>query len=556
MPRLRFLKLHNSSGERSSDVFVPTTLETISEELRYFEWHKYPLSSMRLAFFAEKLIELHMPGSQVTKLWDGVQDLVNLKKIGLSKCKQLVELPDLSRAANLEQIDISYCEALRQLHPSIISIPKLELLELNYCKKLKSFKGEIRSKSLRKLNFNGCSSLEEFSVSSGQLSSLTFRSSGIRSLENELCCLTFLEELVLSNCRELTELPHNAKALSRLQRLTVSDCRSLRSSIPELPSSIRNYVSHCASLETIFSLNSGSDLRKISFLNCMRLDEESRNNIMEGVHLTIFKKILLMSLGLGDGHLWDSAVEIQSQFSCDVCYSGSKLAELFRCRTTEGASIKAKIDEPYDQLLGFYVSCAVSQEFSPYSSVYCEYDLGDGERYPLGTYYLTYYPNELRQRWGTDHICVWFHPFYTSRIKKAIETCVCSDDHGTTWNKTILFTFTAEGCASRVDDFFMKSCGVLPIYASDVLQLIPKLELELKGLHQDLDLDALKSKLIWKISNSSSDQEEEEDEKEEKKERKLPHKRYYCLPPIYAIILIFSVYKLQHTELRKKLPAQ
>ncbi|MED6180982.1 hypothetical protein PIB30_014961 [Stylosanthes scabra] len=421
---------------------------------------------MPSAFCAEKLVELHIPGSQVTRLWDGVQDLVNLKKIDLSKCKQLVELPDLSRATNLEEINISDCEVLCQLHPSILSSPALEYLMLYGCKELKSFKGEIRSKSLRRLDFDGCSSLEEFSVSSGQLTSLTFKSSGIRSLGNELCCLTSLEELALSDCRELTELPHNVKALSRLQILTVSGSSSLRS-IPELPLSIGEvHVTDCTSLETIFSLKEESFLRRISFMNCMRLDEESRNIIMEDAHLTILKKILLISAE--NSHLWDSH-EFNRRFSCDVCYPGSKVAEWFKCRTTEGASITVEIDEPYNQLLGFCVSCAVSQEFSPYYSVYCEYDLGDGEKYPLGTYYL----NELRGRWNTDHVCLWFHPFYDSRIKNNIERCVGRDDHGNTWNKTILFIFTAEGLESRMDDFFIKGCGVSPIYLSDVLHLIP-----------------------------------------------------------------------------------
>ncbi|MED6180974.1 hypothetical protein PIB30_014953 [Stylosanthes scabra] len=229
MPRLRFLKLYYSTSgdERSSNVTVPTTLEKFCDELRYLEWSGYPLSYLPSPFCAEKLVELHMPNSQVTKLWDGVQDLVNLKKIDLSKCKQLVELPDLSSATNLERIDISDCEVLCQLHPSIISIPALKILILNGCKELKSFKGKIRSKSLEVLYFGGCSSLEEFSVSSGQLSSLDLSSTRIRILGNELCSLTCLEKLFLVNCRELTELPHNMKALSRLQTLKISYCSSL-----------------------------------------------------------------------------------------------------------------------------------------------------------------------------------------------------------------------------------------------------------------------------------------------------------------------------------------
>ena len=73
MPNLRFLKLYTSSHQRSSNVYVPTTLESFSDELRYLEWSGYPLKSLPSTFCAEKLVELRMPYSQVTKLWDGVQ---------------------------------------------------------------------------------------------------------------------------------------------------------------------------------------------------------------------------------------------------------------------------------------------------------------------------------------------------------------------------------------------------------------------------------------------------------------------------------------------------
>ncbi|MED6136418.1 hypothetical protein PIB30_055965 [Stylosanthes scabra] len=460
MPRLRFLKLYSRWGERSWNVIVPMTLEKFSDELRYLAWPRYPLSYLPSPFCAEKLVELHMPDSQVTKLWDGVQDLVNLKIINLWKCKQLVELPDLSKATNLELIDISDCEALCELHPSIISSPALKNLILDGCKELKSVKGEIRSKSLKVLYFGGCSSLEEYSVSSDQLSSLDLNSSRIRILGNELCSLTCLQNLELFDCRELSELPHNMKALSRLQTLNVSGCRSLRS-IPELPlSTMRVCAANCTSLETIFSLKAVFCLRWIFFKNCKRLDEESLNSIMEDAHDTILRKILLMQAE--NDNYWDSN-DIEKRFSCDVCYPGSKVPEWFRCRTTEGASVTVKIDKPCSQLLGFCVSCVVSQGFSSYS-VYCGYDLGDGEKYILGSYYLG-------NRWNSDHVFLWFHPFYTSRIMSSIERCLGSrDDHATTWNKTILFTFTAdEELTSRQQDFFIKGCGVLPIYASDVL---------------------------------------------------------------------------------------
>ncbi|MED6180975.1 hypothetical protein PIB30_014954 [Stylosanthes scabra] len=211
-----------------------------------------------------------------------------------------------------------------------------------------------------------------------------------------------------------------------------------------------------------------------------------------------------------NGNLLGDSNDIQNRFNLNVCYPGSKVPEWFRCRTTKGASIKVEIDKPYSQLLGFCVSCAVSQVFCPYYRVHCEYDLGDGEKYLLGIYYLS----NLGELWNMDHVCLWFCPFYNCRIIRAIERCLGSDDdHGTTtWNKTISFTFIAEGTTSRQEDFFIKGCGVLPIYASDVLHLIPELEsaFNLNPSHnsmvwnglQDLDLHALKSNMVHKIEEN------------------------------------------------------
>ncbi|MED6207173.1 hypothetical protein PIB30_033367 [Stylosanthes scabra] len=512
MPRLRFLKLYSSSDQRSSNVFVPTTLETFGDELRYFEWHEYPLSSMPSAFCAEMLVEFRMPGSKVSKLWDGVQDLVNLKIIDLWGCKQLAELPDLSKATNLEKIDISYCEDLCKLHPSILSIPKLKKLSLFSCKELKSFEGEIHSKSLKVLDFEGCSRLKEFSVSSGKLHSLLFSYSRIRSLPNGLCFFKCLEVLEFYKCRELIELPDNIKALSRLEILRVIGCNSLRS-IPELPPSIKDlYADECTSLETIFSLKEVFSLnrRRISFGNCMRLDEESLNDIMEDTCFTIFTNILLTA-----AQTYNLSRDSYDHYlRCHAFYPGSNVAEWLRCQTAEGASKTVEIDQPYQHLLGFCFCCVLSPMFSPYDYIHCECRVGNRAKYTYGIYEL----NSEVERFSSDHVFLWFHPDHNRDILRAVKRGIVHHDDGITCNQTISFTFFVEGFSS-VEDILIKGCGVFPIYASDVLHLIPKLELELKGLHPDLDLDTLESNLIQKINeksillelDSSSDQEGEEE---------------------------------------------
>ncbi|XP_057741277.1 putative disease resistance protein At4g11170 [Arachis stenosperma] len=216
MPNIRFLKFYYSWRlKKSASVYVSSTLESFPNELRYLDWSGCPVKSLPPTFCAEKLIELCMPCSQVTKLWDGVQDLVNLKRINLRGCKQLVELPDFTQASNLEKVYLDDCARLRQLHPSILSIHKLETLSVYNCEELKSLKGKVHLKSLKTLGVRYCSSLKEFSVSSEELTSLSFDGTIIDTLHSSVGRLSKLVECDLSNVR-LETLPNELCLLTSL----------------------------------------------------------------------------------------------------------------------------------------------------------------------------------------------------------------------------------------------------------------------------------------------------------------------------------------------------
>jgi hypothetical protein len=91
-----------------------------------------------------------------------LQNLVNLTSIVLAYSKDLIEIPNLSRATNLQLVNLGGCESLCLFHPSVLSLPRLTDLDLRGCIKLKSLKTNIHSKSLCVLFLNGCSSLTEF----------------------------------------------------------------------------------------------------------------------------------------------------------------------------------------------------------------------------------------------------------------------------------------------------------------------------------------------------------------------------------------------------------
>lgn len=71
MPNLRLLAFRNKKG--INFVYLPSGLECLPENLRYFEWGGYPLKSLPSTSLPKKLVELRLRDSKVEKLWNGVQ---------------------------------------------------------------------------------------------------------------------------------------------------------------------------------------------------------------------------------------------------------------------------------------------------------------------------------------------------------------------------------------------------------------------------------------------------------------------------------------------------
>ncbi|KAF2283127.1 hypothetical protein GH714_043457 [Hevea brasiliensis] len=96
-----------------NNVHFPKDLASLPKELRYLQWHFYPLDCLPSQFHTEKLVELNMSGSHVSRLWNGVQqNLANLKAIKLCYCTHLIEMPNVTGAKNLETIDCRGCISL------------------------------------------------------------------------------------------------------------------------------------------------------------------------------------------------------------------------------------------------------------------------------------------------------------------------------------------------------------------------------------------------------------------------------------------------------------
>ncbi|TKY51892.1 Disease resistance protein RML1B [Spatholobus suberectus] len=224
MTNLRILKLYIPSGERSGNVHYSGVLSKLSCKLRYLEWSGCHLKSLPATFCAKMLVEICMPHSHITELWQGVQDVVNLVRIDLSECKHLKKLPDLSKASKLKWVNLSGCGGLCGVNSSVFSFDTLETLILDGCKKVKSLKSEKHLTSLKMISVNGCTSLREFSVSSDSITSLDLSSTGIEMLDSSIGLLRSLESLNVQGLGH-GNLPIELFSLKDLEELRICNCR-------------------------------------------------------------------------------------------------------------------------------------------------------------------------------------------------------------------------------------------------------------------------------------------------------------------------------------------
>ncbi|XP_027348144.1 TMV resistance protein N-like [Abrus precatorius] len=225
MSKLRFVKFCSSYGY--SSLHLPSMdVELFADGLKYVQWDGFRSKSLSLMFCPEKLVELSMRGSHLEKLWDGVQNLGNLKRIILSGSKSLVELPDLSLSLNLEEVDLFRCVSLRNVHPSILSLHSLVSLNLYGCKKLKSLESESHLQSLKFLKLDGCSSLKKFSVSSEEMRRLQLQGTRVKMLSSSIGRFRKLECLILEGLR-VKNLPRELSCLRNLKELRILDACKL-----------------------------------------------------------------------------------------------------------------------------------------------------------------------------------------------------------------------------------------------------------------------------------------------------------------------------------------
>nr|AXU93590.1 RPP4/RPP5-like protein [Arabidopsis thaliana] len=298
---------------------LPQSLVYLPLKLRLLEWYGCPLKSLPSTFKAEYLVELTMQDSELEKLWDGTQPLGSLKKMDLLCSKNLKEIPDLSNARNLEELDLEGCESLVTFPSSMQNAIKLIYLDISDCKKLESFPTDLNLESLEYLNLTGCPNLRNFPAIKMGCSDVDFPEgrneivvedcfwnknlpAGLDYLDCLMRCmpcefrpeqLTFLnvsgykleklwegiqslgslEGMDLSESENLTEIPDLSKA-TKLESLILNNCKSLvtlPSTIGNLHRLVRLEMKECTGLEVLPTDVNLSSLEMLDLSGCSSL---------------------------------------------------------------------------------------------------------------------------------------------------------------------------------------------------------------------------------------------------------------------------------------------
>ncbi|XP_056857437.1 disease resistance protein TAO1-like [Raphanus sativus] len=225
-------------------------------------------------FHPEFLVELCMSNSHLHYLWNGIQPLRILKKMDLSRCQYLMEVPDLLKATNFEELNLFYCQSLTEVTPSIKNLQKLYCLYLTNCIKLEKIPSGIALQSLETVGMNGCSSVMHFPEFSWKTKRLYMSSTKIEELPSSISRLSSLVELDMSDCQSIRTLPSSVRHLVTLKSMNLDGCKHLEN----LPDSLQSLTS-LETLEVSGCLNMNEFPLVAKNIEVLRISETSVKEI-------------------------------------------------------------------------------------------------------------------------------------------------------------------------------------------------------------------------------------------------------------------------------------
>ncbi|CAL2278869.1 unnamed protein product [Prunus armeniaca] len=338
------------------------------------------------------------------------------------------ELPaSIAYLISLEFLDISRCENLTNLPPSIYELEQLNYIFLQRSRKLVTFPNKMKSEVLGSAVSHTLAlpSLEEFSLEGSNLSEFNF----LRTLD----CVSTLSVLDLKQCDFLISIPKCITKFVNLLELYLHGCKSLRD-IPELPPKIVKLdASDCESLERFSSLSNilkgKKDSQMIKFVdlcNCQRLcgnlarDLTKKQNILAKEQITLFDH-LLSSQQLGFQVLFPASFEaLSTLFGChkgvkerdEQCEFLIEIPPDFKCQN-QGLALYAAVEslKINDEDHGFITFISVNQPgVEPYSIRFSHRSRKIGS----GHVWLCYIP--FREMFYRDDQITWPQSPFACRV--------------------------------------------------------------------------------------------------------------------------------------------
>ncbi|XP_023642837.1 disease resistance protein TAO1 [Capsella rubella] len=250
MSNLQFLRLCHKR------LYLPEGLNYLSPKLRILHWDYSPMKCFPSKFSPKFLVKIILKYSKLEKLWEGIQPLMNLKVMNLGSSTKLKELPCLSTATNLLEMQLWECSSLIKLPNSIGNATNIQTLNLRDCSSLVELPSSIGNAiNLQTLQLTACSSLVKLPLSVGNFINLKY--------------------LYLNACSSLVELPSSIGNVINLQTLVLTGCSSLvklHSSIGNLINLLELDLRRCSSLvELPSSIGSVINLKKLELSGCLSL---------------------------------------------------------------------------------------------------------------------------------------------------------------------------------------------------------------------------------------------------------------------------------------------
>ncbi|OMO52582.1 hypothetical protein COLO4_37090 [Corchorus olitorius] len=235
-----------------------------------------------------KLRSLKLSALGITSLPKSFSELIELRRLILSKCSSLEQLPKVDKFTKLEVIDLSECTSLVKIQeksfksleklqvidfshtkieklPIVKTLQHLEILLLKGCSDLVGMRSLKYVSTLKVLDLSGAKNIKEIMYDSfegtSNLKELDLSETLIQFLPSDI---RNLQKLRLRDCSLLRELP-DLKGSDKLEELDLSGCTSLKK-LPNL-SALQKlkflYLQNCSSLESLPDLKSLTKLEQL-----------------------------------------------------------------------------------------------------------------------------------------------------------------------------------------------------------------------------------------------------------------------------------------------------